>query len=74
MKKLLACLVCVVVAGCAAQVVSTSPRSVIVDANSQGMAAVQQIADAECKKHGRFARLVNAPRFGNNNYLFDCVE
>jgi hypothetical protein len=61
-------------AGCAAQVVSSSARSVIVDSHTQGVDSAQRLADGECAKHGRLARLVNPPRFGSNEYLFDCVQ
>lgn len=64
---------CIFLTGCAASVISTSPRTVIIDANSQGPAAVQKLADAECAKHGRYAQLKNRPAFGSNEHVFDCV-
>ncbi|HJW12069.1 MAG TPA: hypothetical protein VJ598_09795, partial [Albitalea sp.] len=41
-------------AGCAAQVTSSTPRSVIVSAGKPPTSAAnaQAMADAECKKHG----------------------
>lgn len=64
----------VLLAGCAAHVVQSNPRSVLVDAESQGVAAAQKLADAECTKQGRIAQLKNPPAFGSNQYLFDCVN
>jgi len=73
MRVLALVAVAAIVSGCAARVVSSSPRSVVVDSESQGVAAAQKLADSECGKHGLHARLVNRPRFGSNEYLFDCV-
>lgn len=74
MRKLLVPLACLLLAGCAAKILSSSARTVVIDANSQGIGEVQKLADAECAKHGRHARLVSTPRFGTNEHLFDCVQ
>lgn len=63
-----------IVSGCAAKVVSSSQRSVMIDAKSWSADKVQQMADAECAKHGRVARMVSLPRYSTNEYLFDCVH
>ena len=66
------------VVGCAhpVSVVSSSPRSVMVSANMYDTANAQAAADAECKKHGRFARMIeqSGPANGYRGFLFDCVN
>ena len=59
-------------AGCAAQVLSSSPRTVVVQAGSVQVGEAQAAADAECKKHGRLARLASKPT--PNQYIYDCVN
>jgi len=70
MKTLLLAAVAALLTGCAAKVLSTSPRSVLVHAAQA--AEAQTAADQECAKHQRKARLVSLPR--NAHYLFDCVD
>lgn len=76
-KLTLAGLAAALLSGCAATVTSSTPRSVIVDAgrppNLNG-ASAQRLADAECAKHSRFARMSGRPNPGSNDYVFDCVE
>lgn len=59
---------------CAAQVISSSPRSVVIGASSGLIAESQSLADAECAKHQRFARLVKQPTSGRDDFLYDCVQ
>lgn len=63
----------VFLAGCAASVISSNSRTVVVDPGKppRYSAAVQALADAECKKHGRQARLTGE---GTMGFVFDCVE
>jgi hypothetical protein len=71
---LTACATCL---GCAAQVTSSTPRSVIVNAGKPptSAATAQGLADAECKKHGRYASMKGRPEYGgSNDYVFDCVQ
>lgn len=67
--------VAVLLTGCGGippKVKSSSPRSVVVLA-FRGVGEAQKLADVECRRHGRYARL-----FGSNvdgpDYVFDCVE
>lgn len=66
--------------GCAAQITSSTPRQVIIDARVSSRAGIsggeaQKMADSECKKHGRFARMTGRPMQGvSTEYVFDCVE
>lgn len=71
---LIACLL----TGCAAKVVSSTPRSVIISAGDKFVGATsaeaQSMADAECKKHGRFAKMTGRPDYTSNDYVFECVQ
>ena len=62
--------------GCAAQVTSSTPRAVIVNAGKPPTSAAnaQAMADIECKKHGRFASMKGRPDYTSNDYVFDCVQ
>lgn len=71
MLKLIVLGAVVALAGCANKVVSSSERSVVVNAGSRAIAEAQTLADAECKRHGRKARLVRLPR-EDRTFVFDC--
>lgn len=60
--------------GCAAKVISSSPRTVVVTARDSMVAESQALADEECKKHGRFARLMERPHRFSDQFVFDCVN
>jgi hypothetical protein len=64
----------VVLAGCAAQVVSTSPQSVTIKAPITKVQEAQDLADAECRKTGKQARLTGRPTATVPLWLFDCVN
>ena len=68
--KLLVVLAAAALTGCAAQIVSSSPRTVVVLAQA-GMKEAQPKADSECRKYGRYARWVNTHL---TTFTFDCVE
>lgn len=56
--------------GCAASIKASSPRSVVVD--SWSMKAAQEMANAECGKHKRFAKFIQEnPEFV---FTYHCVE
>lgn len=61
----------VVVSGCAAKVLTTGPRSVVVRAPAMGFDSAQQAAEAECSKHGRHARF--AQKLTPVQFSYDCV-
>lgn len=79
MKTLPALCCAGLLAGCAASVISSNPRSVVVDAGkpplaSRSSADAQRLADAECAKHGRLARMTGRPEPYRNEYVFDCID
>ena len=68
-------LVALVLSGCAAEVISSSPRSVVVKASIIKPQEAQNLASAECAKHGRYAQLKARPDpEGPPQWLFDCVS
>lgn len=60
--------------GCAAKVVSTSPRSVVISAGDARVQEAQDMADRECAKHGRFARMTSKPSPTSDQFAFDCIN
>ena len=74
MKTIAVFFACVVMAGCAAKVVSSSARTVVVRAPDAAYAESQQLADVECKKANRFARLIARPGPTSAEFIFDCVQ
>jgi hypothetical protein len=57
---------------CATRLISSNQRSVIIKAGSAQAASAQAMADKECAKYSRFAKLTMKPSL--NEYVFDCVE
>lgn len=65
----------VLLTGCAAKVLSSNPRSVTVQAGQVKISEAQTLADAECSKYKRFARLTIRPTDNTpNHWVFDCIE
>jgi len=71
MKSILI-IVALLMTGCAAKLISSSDRSVMVQARIQDAAEAQKIADVECAKYGRYAKLSLKPHV--NQYVYDCVN
>lgn len=68
---------CVLLAGCAAQVVSSNPRQVVIDAGRppRPSAQVVALANQECARYGRYAQMVGRPAYGESTeYVFNCVQ
>jgi hypothetical protein len=74
MKSIATLLACAAITGCAASVETSNARTVVVKGNRQQADAAQQLADAECAKHGRIARLSIPNLPGNPRYVYDCVQ
>ena len=58
--------------GCAAQVLSSTERSVVVRARIQDAGEAQVLAEAECKRANLHARL--SGKLTANQYFFYCVN
>lgn len=69
--KYLVVVLAVLLAGCAAQVRSSGERSVVIWAPGNAVAEAQGLAERECGKHGRTARL--AGQLNNGNLVYDCL-
>lgn len=74
MRRMIAlALVAAGVAGCATEVISSSPRTVVVRGPDGAIAKAQELAEAECAKHGRHSRLIARPSPTSAEFVFDCV-
>lgn len=71
MMKLLVLLLVAALSGCAATVLSSTERTVIVKARFQDIAEAQELANAECKTHGLYAKMSGKATI--NQFVFDCV-
>jgi hypothetical protein len=71
--KIFLLLASVFLTACAAQVVSSSPRTVVIKTMGPDYNGAQKLADIECGKHKLFAQL--APRGApSSNFIFNCVN
>lgn len=60
--------------GCSTSVISSNARNVVVESQSLNAAEAQRLADAECQKHNRYAKMTNKGDYWDRNYTFECVE
>ena len=63
----------VLLSACAAKVASSSDRTVVISAAKQDVAGAQALANTECKKFGRSARLMRMPE-DDRTFVFDCIQ
>ena len=73
MRALILVSVAALMAGCAAQVIDSNERMVMVNAGSADPTGAMKLAQAECQKHGRHARLNSKP-YDDRQWVFDCVR
>lgn len=65
----------VVLSGCSTtQVISSNPRNVLVESNMMDAKEAQRLADAECSKYKRHAKMTLKADFHDRNYAFECVD
>ncbi|MEI7636347.1 MAG: hypothetical protein WCJ37_03525 [Syntrophus sp. (in: bacteria)] len=79
MIKVIGCAVVItlLLCGCTTHVVSSNPRNVLVAVYFKDIETGQRLADAECAKHNRHARMaIKGERgpFRDHTYSFDCVD
>jgi hypothetical protein len=60
--------------GCATHVVTSNPRSVLVESWWLNGAKAQKMADAECAKSSRVAVMRLKADYDETNYVFECVD
>ena len=60
--------------GCETTVISANPRQVIVKSSMWDAKESQRLAEAECGKHERYAKMALKPTNTDPNYTFDCIE
>lgn len=59
--------------GCTS-VVSSNPRQVIVESQMMDAKEAQRLADHECAKHMRYAKMTIKADYWERNYTFECIE
>lgn len=75
MRLLMICLVSgFILSGCAAKVISSNPRTVVVESQSMDTAGSQMLADKECAKYQKYATVSARPTYWLREYVFDCVQ
>ena len=66
-------LACAVLSGCAAELLSTNEKLIVVKGRPSQLVDATEIAETECQKRGRMhARLISKPEPGQ--YGFECVR
>ena len=75
MGKYLIALAATSLVGCAPAVKNATDSGVIIQAYSNDASQTQFLADAECKKYDKGARLNQAVRNNNveSSFFFDCI-
>lgn len=79
MRRAILAMMCVALASCESpRLLSSSPRTVVVSSGippNRHAAAAQAIADQQCARFGRFARMIARPVYDQSHeYVFDCVQ
>jgi hypothetical protein len=72
--SLLIVLLGVAVSGCGTSVISSNPRQVIVESQMMDAKEAQRLADSECAKNKRYAKMTLKADYWERNYTFECVE
>ena len=72
MYKLFVFVLSIALCACSPRLVTSSDRTVIINTGSARIGDAQKLADQECGKHKRIARLTMKPT--PNQYVFDCIE
>ena len=65
-------LLCVLMSGCAAKLLSADDKKVVVQSTPREMVSAQDLADAECAKRGNRARLTG--KISSDQYVYDCIR
>jgi hypothetical protein len=72
MKTLLPLLACILMSGCAAELVSANDKLIVVKARPSKLGEATDIAEMQCQQRGLHARLVTKPT--PEQYGFECVR
>lgn len=73
MKVAFALALVALLSACAAKVVQSTPRTVMIGAADHDAVGALSLGQTECAKQGRNARLNTQPK-ENRLWVFDCVE
>ncbi len=63
----------IALSGCAAEVIASNERTAIVNAHPRDAAGALTLAQEQCSKFGRHARLSETP-YGSRQWVFDCIK
>jgi hypothetical protein len=63
----------VLLAGCAAKIDASNDRMVMINAHPKDPAGALNLAQQECQKRGRQARLNSRPQM-DRQWVFDCIN
>jgi hypothetical protein len=66
-------LVAAALSGCAAKVIDSNERMVMINSGSADPAGAMNLANKECAKYGRYARLSAKPD-EDRQWVFNCVQ
>ena len=67
-------LLAIAITGCSTKVVSSNPRNVVVESQALNAKEAQRLADSECSKHHRYAKMTIKGDYWDRHYTFECVE
>lgn len=67
-------IIAITLGGCSTSIVSSNPRNVVVESQSLNAKEAQKLADAECSKHNRYAKITIKGDYWDRHYTFECVE
>ena len=70
----IAALVFGALSGCATSVISSNPRNVMVESYWMDAKEAQRLADAECAKYKRCAKMTIKGDTWDRIYVFECIE
>lgn len=75
MKSIYILLLAFVITGCAAQVTSSTPSTVVVRAGvpDMGVEKALELAETECAKRKLSARVRSVTSPNTDRYIFDCI-
>jgi hypothetical protein len=73
MRVLVLVSVAALMAGCAAKVIDSNERMVMINAGSADPSGALRMAQSECAKYGRHARLSSKPN-EDRQWTFDCIR
>ena len=60
-------------AGCAAKIVSSTAQTVVISASASLAQEAQVLAEQECARHAKHARMIHGPSPLTDHFVFECI-